>query len=143
MDDSQRRELAREVRKKAEALNGERWYAMSPPWSGQFVFSGDEDPHVGRFVCSTDPALHMDEEELKDYEGDDPAERVDFIAYFDPATVLALARELEAAQDENERKEYAIQAAWRFAEIVCEGMAGRPTADDTARFVDALVAAKE
>ncbi len=89
--------LVEELRQKAEALNGERWYAMAPPWSGQFVLSGDEDPHVGRFVCCTDATLHMDEEDLEEYRDDDPGERAEFIARCDPATVLTLCDALSAS----------------------------------------------
>jgi hypothetical protein len=97
-----RRALARELQEAAEALLGERWFAMAPPWSGQFVLSGDEDPYVGRFVCCTDPTLHMDEEDSKGYENDDPGERAAFIARCDPATVQAVARALDAALSERE-----------------------------------------
>jgi len=73
---------------------------MTPPWSGQFVLSGDGDPHVGRFVCCTDATLHLDDEDLKEYVGDDPAERADFIAYHDPATVLSMYDELAGLREE-------------------------------------------
>lgn len=53
-------------------------------------------------------------------------------------------RKTTEAQDARIRVlEEGIQAAWRYAEIVCEGMDGRPTADDTDRLVAALAATKE
>jgi hypothetical protein len=120
-----RRALARELREVAEALHGERWFAMAPPWSGQFVLSGDEDPYAGRFVCCTDPTLHMDEEDLKGYENDDPGERAAFIARCDPATVQAVARALDAALSEREALEMDLditKGALEDAREIFEGL---------------------
>jgi hypothetical protein len=57
--------------------------------------------------------------------------------------VKDLARAVIELEEERERLREAVTEAWRYAEIVCEGMAGRPTADDTARLVNALAATEE
>lgn len=55
---------------------------------------------------------------------------------------LAVLDALEHSERKRERLEQRVAELERgglwYAEIICEGMAGRPSADDTARFVNTL-----
>jgi hypothetical protein len=96
-------EIAREVLRLDKDLGG-RWYESGPPWGERgYVFSGSDDPHAGRFVCTCDDPLVIDEPELEEHAGEaPPEERAEAIAFLrNESPVMARAYLALAEQEEH------------------------------------------
>lgn len=58
-----------------------KWYVVGAPWGdGTIVIAGNPDPHVGEYICDTDDALVMDDEQAKEHGSCNSIADAEFIA---------------------------------------------------------------